>query len=830
MTKLEHLFDCFKPNRYELKIDISPDHKSFTGTVLITGDATSEIIKLHANYLNIESVTLDDAIVTHKYENNILEIPCEPGRVRVEINYSGKITDQMTGLYPSYYNIDDREYDILSTQFESHYAREVFPCVDEPLAKAEFVLKLITETDLVALSNTPVASKRTVNKRLITAFEPTPIMSPYLLGFVIGDLQYIEAKTKSGKLSRVYSTKAHAASSLKFALEIATEAIDWYEEYLGIAYPLPKCDHIAIPDFAAGAMENWGLVTYRESMLIATTNASINTKQSIASTIVHELAHMWFGNLVTMKWWDELWLNESLATLMQYMCLDGIKPSYEIWDDFIIGEYQYAKNRDSIKGVQPVWTKINHPDEISSVFDGAIVYAKGAALMLQLKNYIGEKDFKEALNEYLIKFAYSNPSSKQFLTIFDNITNKDISGFMKNWLTKPGYPILTATMRGTASVSISQSQFGYGSNTIWQIPITTDKPVILENKQIVVKKDSFNILNPGPKSYFVSNYDPKLKQSILDAIQNAELAKLDKLNFLQDELLLADNQIISSSGLVDNLISLKNERSELIWQAIARTISNLKFFVRDTKAEVNLKNLIKWLARPIFDELGWAKMPSDTQNQTKLRPLILSLLAYADDQEVIKQIISIFDKHGVENLSKIDPQIRAVVIATKVKHGYSPKLLTDLLISYRQTADPEIISDIQSGLTAIRNYEGITDIINKFNDSKLIKPQDLGFWYAYLLRNPDAKDQTWRWLKKNFDNLRIQFSENKQYDDFVRYTASAFYTDKDIREFSNFFDDYIDDLAIKRSIQVGIESIRKSNSLYNNNRTTVINRLERFIG
>lgn len=830
MTKLEHFFDYFKPSRYELKIDISPDHKTFAGSVTITGETYSELIKLHANYLAIESVTIDGNPVNYKHENNTLDISCPLGRVNIDITYCGKISDQMTGLYPSYYNIGNQEYEILSTQFESHYAREVFPCVDEPQAKAEFLLKLVTETNVVALSNTQVASQRVVNKRLVTTFEPTPIMSPYLLGFVIGDLQCVEAKTKSGKLSRVYSTKAHKLSSLKHALEIATEAIDWYEEYLGVDYPLPKCDHIAIPDFAAGAMENWGLVTYRESMLIATENSTISTKQSIASTVVHELAHMWFGNLVTMKWWDELWLNESLATLMQYMCLDGIKPSYEIWDDFFIGEYQYAKSRDSIKGVQSVWTKINHPDEISSIFDGAIVYAKGAVLMLQLKNYIGEDNFKKALTEYLRKFAYKNPSSKQFLTIFDNVTNEDISDFMKNWLTKPGYPILNATMRGTASVSISQSQFGYGSNTIWQIPMVIGKPIILNKKQIIVKKDYFSLLNPGPSSYFISNYEPKLKQAILSSIQNGSLPKLDRLNYVQDELLLADNQIISSSELVDNLISLNNERSELIWQAIARIVSNLKFFVRDTATESNLKSLVKWLARPRLDELGWSKMPSDTQNEIKLRPLILRLLAYADDQEVIEQLISIYDKNGAEKLNKIDPQIRAVVIATKVRHSYSPKLLADLLVSYRQTADPEIISDIQSGLTAVRNSEGITDIINIFNDSKIIKPQDLGFWYAYLLRNPHAKNQTWRWLKKNFENLRIKFSENKQYDDFIRYTASAFYTDKDLTEFSNFFEDYLYDLAIKRSIQVGIESIRKSNSLYNKNRTAVINRLGRFIG
>lgn len=345
MTELKRLYDTFHPEHYNLSIAIDRQARQFSGTVTIRGDILpgQTSVGLHSKDLLIDSVTYDGKKADHHHGDNdelwISHADITPGNHIIVIGFSGNITDAMHGIYPCKYSLEGQTHELIATQFESHYAREAFPCIDEPEAKATFDLTLSTEPELTVLSNLHHTSQKLENGLLVTSFATTPRMSTYLLAWVVGDLHKKTAHTKSGVEVNVWATPAQRPESLDFALDHAVETIEFFDDYFGIPYPLPKSDHVALPDFSSGAMENWGLITYREVALLADpATTTIASKQYIATVISHELSHQWFGNLVTMKWWNDLWLNESFATLMEYVAVDAIHPEWNAWLDFATQE------------------------------------------------------------------------------------------------------------------------------------------------------------------------------------------------------------------------------------------------------------------------------------------------------------------------------------------------------------------------------------------------------------------------------------------------------------------------------------------------------------
>lgn len=342
------------------------------------------------------------------------------------IEYDGEINDKMKGLYRSkYLGPEGDERYAAVTQFEATDARRCFPCWDEPAIKATFDITVTVPQDRIALSNMPVESENDEGNSRIVQFRTTPIMSTYLVAIVVGEFDYVENTSKDGVLVRVYTPVGKKDQGL-FALEVATEVLPYYKDYFNIAYPLPKIDLIAIADFSAGAMENWGLVTYRETcLLVDPKNTSANTKQWVALVVGHELAHQWFGNLVTMEWWTHLWLNEGYATFVEYLCVNRLFPEYDIWTQFVVETYirflfrilskynfeddfQFiffkfrALELDCLKNSHPIEVPVGHPSEIDEIFDD-ISYSKGASVIRMLHRYIGDDDFRKGMNIYLTR-------------------------------------------------------------------------------------------------------------------------------------------------------------------------------------------------------------------------------------------------------------------------------------------------------------------------------------------------------------------------------------------------------------------------------------------
>ena len=833
MTKVPRLLDTFTPNHYNLTLDLThAEEKEFSGTVIISGDSTSESISLHSKGLTIQSATIDNQPAEVSFgefdELRLSQPNLENGNHTIHINFSGNITDAMHGLYPCYFTHDGVKKQLFATQFESHHAREVFPCVDEPAAKAEYDLTLITRPEITVLGNMPVKSEEENGNSLTTTFEKTPRMSSYLLAFVIGELHKKSARTKSGVEVNVWATSAQNENTLDFALDIAARSIDFYDEYFGVKYPLPKSDHVALPDFSSGAMENWGLITYRESCLLADPELTPeSSRRFIATVIAHELSHQWFGNLVTMQWWNDLWLNESFANMMEYVAIDALQPNWHMWEDFATNEVTAALRRDSLDGVQSVQADVNHPDEISTLFDLAIVYAKGGRLLVMVRKLIGEEAFRAGLKSYFEKFAYKNTVGNDLWQELESASGQPIVNLMNAWISQPGLPVVSVSSSHDAAI-LSQERFFIGehqpSNALWPIPLFANQPLdvkILNQKETAVSIEKPLQLNCNLSAHFITKYDESTCEYLLKNI--TELPTLDKICILQDATILARAGFENSASLLPLALSLKTETNEKVFGMAAGALTELRKFVDDNDAaRDSLKKISGEFARATFEELGWDEKAGESDDDRERRTTALSLMMYSEDKEVLNEAKTRFDSNKLEDLPT---EIRALIISANVRHFETPEMIENLFAAYKNTPSNDLQNDIAIGLTSTKNPETAEKILANIKDSNIIRPQDASRWFVYLIRTRESRQIAWNWLKKNWAWVEDTFGEDKSYDDFIRYAATALLTPNELDDFRQFFEPMMDIPALTRTIKLGITEISARAELIKRDKEAVISEL-----
>lgn len=834
MTKVPRLLDTFTPNHYNLTLDLTrAEEKEFSGIVIISGDSTSESISLHSKGLTIQSATIDDQPADVSFgefdELRLSQPNLENGNHTIHINFSGTITDAMHGLYPCYFTHDGVKKQLFATQFESHHAREVFPCVDEPAAKAEYDLTLITQTGITVLGNMPVKFQKENGDSLTTTFEKTPRMSSYLLAFVIGELHKKSAHTKSGVEVNVWATPAQNENTLDFALDIATRSIDFYDEYFGVKYPLPKSDHVALPDFSSGAMENWGLITYRESCLLADPELTPeSSRRFIATVIAHELSHQWFGNLVTMHWWNDLWLNESFANMMEYVAIDALQPDWHMWEDFATNEVTAALRRDSLDGVQSVQADVNHPDEISTLFDPAIVYAKGGRLLVMVRKLIGEEAFRAGLKSYFEKFAYKNTVGNDLWQELESASSQPIVNLMNAWISQPGLPVVSVSSSHDAA-TLSQERFFIGehqpSDALWPIPLFANQPLdvkILDQKETTVSIEKPLQLNCGLSAHFVTKYDESTREYLLKNI--TELLTLDKICILQDATILARAGFENSASLLPLALSLKTETNEKVFGMAAGALTELRKFVDDNDAaRDSLKRISGEFARATFEELGWDEKDGESDDDRERRTTALSLMMYSEDKEVLNEAKTRFDSNKLEDLPT---EIRALIISANVRHFETPEMIENLFATYKNTPSNDLQNDIAIGLTSTKNPETAEKILANIKDSNIIRPQDASRWFVYLIRTRESRQIVWNWLKENWAWVEDTFGEDKSYDDFIRYTATALLTPNELNDFQQFFEPMENIPALARTIKLGITEISARTELIERDKADVLSALQ----
>ena len=824
MQAVKHFIETFVPEHYDLFLDLNRADKTFSGKVTITGEAKTSKISLHQKDLTVEAVEVAGQArpFTLDKDNEALYIELEAaGPVVMTITYTGKITDNMTGIYPSYYTVDGVKKEIISTQFESHFAREAFPSVDEPEAKATFdlALKFDQEEGELALSNMPEIDVENRKATGVWKFETTPRMSSYLLAFAAGDMQGITAKTKNGTLVGVYATKAHPASSLEFALDIAVRCIEFYEEYYGVKYPIPQSLHVALPDFSAGAMENWGLVTYREIYLLVDENSTALSRQTVALVVAHELAHQWFGNLVTMKWWDDLWLNESFANMMEYVSVDAIEPSWKIFEDFQTSGAPYALKRDATDGVQSVHVEVKHPDEINTLFDGAIVYAKGSRLMHMLRRWLGDDAFRKGLGAYFEKHQYGNTIGRDLWDALSQASGRDVAAFMDAWLEQPGYPVVTAKVENDCLI-LTQKQFFIGEHEdkgrLWPVPLnsnwqglpdtlTTERLEIPNYAALAAQNDGALRLNTENTAHYITDYQGELLDALLNNLSS--LDNISKLQIVQERRLLAESGMISYADLLPVISKLANETSYMVVSAVSQVLEGLNRFVDEgSQTEEDYKALLKVLSQSNFDRLGFEKQEGESDEDEMVRQLIVGNMIKADDETAKAQASQIFDRYR-DNLEKLPAAIRLQVLVNQIKHHESKELTKLYLDLYVASNDGSFKNALSTALSYTKNKETLDELLATWKDKFTVKPQDLSAWYARFLSQDFTQEAVWTWARENWDWIKAALGGDMSFDSFVISPAVVFKTEKRLAEYKAFFEPQLDDMAISRNISMGIKEI-----------------------
>lgn len=824
MQAVKHFIETFVPEHYDLFLDLNRADKTFSGKVTITGEAKTSKISLHQKDLAVEAVEVAGQARTFTLDkdNEALYIELEAaGPVVVTITYTGKITDNMTGIYPSYYTVDGVKKEIISTQFESHFAREAFPSVDEPEAKATFdlALKFDQAEGELALSNMPEIDVENRKATGVWKFETTPRMSSYLLAFAAGDMQGITAKTKNGTLVGVYATKAHPESNLEFALDITVRCIEFYEEYYGVKYPIPQSLHVALPDFSAGAMENWGLVTYREIYLLVDENSTALSRQTVALVVAHELAHQWFGNLVTMKWWDDLWLNESFANMMEYVSVDAIEPSWKIFEDFQTSGVPYALKRDATDGVQSVHVEVKHPDEINTLFDGAIVYAKGSRLMHMLRRWLGDDAFRKGLGAYFEKHQYGNTIGRDLWDDLSQASGRDVAAFMDAWLEQPGYPVVTAKVEND-SLILTQKQFFIGEHEdrgrLWPVPLnsnwqglpdtlTTERLEIPNYAALAAQNDGALRLNTENTAHYITDYQGELLDALLNNLSS--LDNISKLQIVQERRLLAESGKISYADLLPVISKLANETSYMVVSAVSQVLEGLNRFVDEgSQTEEDYKALLKVLSQSNFDRLGFEKQAGESDEDEMVRQLIVGNMIKADDETAKAQASQIFDKYR-DNLEKLPAAIRLQVLVNQIKHHESKELTKLYLDLYVASNDGSFKNALSTALSYTKNKETLDELLATWKDKFTVKPQDLSAWYGRFLSRDFTQEAVWTWARENWDWIKAALGGDMSFDSFVISPAMVFKTEKRLAEYKAFFEPQLDDMAISRNISMGIKEI-----------------------
>ena len=832
---MNRLFSQFIPEHYTIQWNLSHarDKRRITGTTIIVGQQVVDgTIRLHAKDLNISRVLVNQQEVSEFFAKNDELIIPHPGanQVTIAIEFSLRLTDAMHGIYPCYFKVDGKQRELYATQFESHHAREAFPCIDEPEAKATFDISLVSDQPIL-LSNMPIVSQQSD----VTTFATTPRMSTYLVAFVAGDLQRATTRTASGVEVNVYATMAQPTASLSWALDHAARTIDFFNEYFGVPYPLPKSDHIALPDFSSGAMENWGLITYREIALLADpATASVSSKQYIATVIAHELSHQWFGNLVTMKWWNNLWLNESFATLMEYLATDALHPEWRQWDEFASNEGVAALRRDCIDGVQPVQVDVSSPAEISALFDGAIVYAKGGRLLRMVQTWIGDDAFRRGLTDYFTKFQYDNTTGDDLWQCLSTASGKDVGALMNTWISQPGYPVVRATL-ADGKLTLSQEQFFVGphqpNNRLWPIPLGANDsriPDILADASVAISYAGSDmlLLNAANTGHFITLYDDELRGRIMREILAGTLESSVRAQYLNEQLLLMRGGLLPSSTLVDLLSVYKNESDQKVWEIISLALSELKKFVdRDTAAEHMLRTFAADLARMQYTRLGWSMAQGEPEQDTKLRAIVIGCMLYGEDVDAIRQARELYHANTLEQL---DAELRPLIIGAVVRNDQQPhNIVRTLLQAYEDSTSAELRSDIASGVTATRDYSELKHLTRLLTNTRVIRSQDTIHWFVDLLRNREGRELAWKWLRDNWKWIEKTFASDKSHDYFPRYAASLLMTRQQLAEYREFFTPLRNDQSLVRAIDMGLLDLEGKLDLIDRDAPGVIAALSR---
>lgn len=770
------------PSAYDLRLNPDLEKFTFAGNVDIRIHQNVESKSIILNSLNLKiakasitranetsnllhaiAVTLDQSHeqATLKFANNI-----KPGNYVLHLEFSGLLGTSLEGFYrSSYKDKDGKEHWLFSTDLEPTNARRVFPCFDEPDLKAPIALSVQIPKDYVAISNSPAAKEQAAeqpDQKLVT-FEATPKIPTYIFALVIGKLESEPALNYEGIPVRVYAIPGMAKQG-HYAQAMAVKLLAYYHKYFGIQYPGKKLDLIAIPNFSHGAMENLGAVTFRSSNLLLDEKASdLSTRQRVAEVVAHEIAHMWFGDLVTMQWWDDIWLNESFATWMATKAIGDIEPSWDVWNDFGLTRAK-AEFSDSLVSTRPVHTKVQSPVEAMALFD-EIAYDKGASLMQMLESYLGADTFREGMRHYMKAHAYGNATRDDLWKSLSVASGADVKNLMHNWIEAPGYPLVTISNNGN-KIKLEQKRFllqgNKPSNTIWQIPICyrdidkkQSRTLLLNTpaKQFNIADKDTTIFNSNTNGYFRVNYTKAQIKQLLPVLKT-KLSAAERLSLLSDRSNLALAGTISAPDYLNCLKAYRGENDPSIAWIMIENLRILERMVEPANKS-SFQKFVRYLLLPIKESYEWAAKPSELPNISLLRTEVLRALGtFGQDATTIKEASQYFDKY-MQNPTSVDPEILEA-ITTIVAYNGDAKIYTKIREQYKTAKTPFDEERNMRALCVFQKKQLLEQTL-AMCEKKEFRSQDAPSVMAALVRNQVSADFTWNYVNTHWAKLHTHY-------------------------------------------------------------------------
>jgi len=754
------------PSAYRLRLEPDLEAARFSGTAEIDVDvreATSDVV-LNAVALEISSAAIragdGDAVagvvaLDEDHDRAIVTFPDElpVGRYVLRIAFAGFLNDLLVGFYRSTYtDADGNLRTIATTQFEATDARRAFPCFDEPAFKATFDVTLVVAEGLAAYSNSPVLAETSLGGGLReVVFAPTMKMSTYLVAFVVGPFESTPSVDVDGvPLAVVYPQgKGHLTA---FALEVGAFALRFFKAYFGVDYPGDKVDLVAIPDFAYGAMENLGCVTFREAaLLVDPATASQNEQVRIASVIAHELAHMWFGDLVTMAWWEGIWLNEAFATFMQYICTDAYRPDWKMWVRFS-GERETGLMIDGLHTTRPIEFPVQSPADAASMID-AITYQKGGSVLKMLEQYLGEEVFRDGIRHYLAAHAYANTVTRDLWDSLEAVSGQPVGRIMDTWILQGGHPTVTVS-----DSALSQRPFMFsppeGPSAIgshWLVPVLS-RPLDggEHERQLLDDLASLEcrmpaIVNAGGTGVYRTSYEPAALAAIAPRL--GELSEIERAVLLGDTWALARAGDRSVADLLTLVKGLGVEVEPSTWEIVDQMFDFLGRTVSDADQPL-LEAKVQTLLGPAFAHFGWTAHDREDERAQIVRAMLIRRLGTTGaDRQIREEAASRFDAGGLEG-DLADAIVS--VVASMNRPGDRDEMLQRL----REAKDPQTEERYRAGLTSFADTELC---LKTFEDCfELFRAQDAPIAIVRLIANRVGGAAVWEAMTERWVQLLEQ--------------------------------------------------------------------------
>ncbi|KAK2495914.1 hypothetical protein MC885_001742 [Smutsia gigantea] len=852
--------DFINPVHYDLEVKPLLEDDTYTGivTISVAVSARTRYMWLHLRETRItqlpvlkrpsgEPVQVRRCFEYKKQEYVVVEVEEDlapssgDGLYLLTMEFAGWLNGSLVGFYRTTYMEKGQIKSIAATDHEPTDARKSFPCFDEPNKKATYTISIIHPKEYRAISNMPVEKEESLdNKWKRTTFKKSVPMSTYLVCFAVHQFDSIERKSNKGIPLTIY-VQPEQKHTAEYAANITKSVFDYFEEYFAMDYALPKLDKIAIPDFGTGAMENWGLITYRETNLLYDSQESASSNQQrVASVVAHELVHQWFGNIVTMEWWEDLWLNEGFASFFEFLGVNHAEKEWQMRDQMLLEDVLPVQEDDSLMSSHPIVVTVTTPAEITSVFDG-ISYSKGASLLRMLEDWITPVKFQEGCRSYLEKYKFKNAKTSDFWAALEEASNLPVKEVMDTWTKQMGYPVLNVKdmrnitqkrflLDSRANSSQPHSVLGY----TWNIPVkwTEDNvsSITLYNRSeaggIILNSSNpsgnvFLKINPDHIGFYRVNYEVPTWDWIATnlSFNHKGFSSADRASLIDDAFALARAQLLDYKVALNLTKYLRMEEDFLPWQRVISAITYIiSMFEDDKELYPMIEEYFQGQVKPIADSLGW----NDTGNHiTKLlRASVLGLACKMGDREALDNASQLFQQ-WLTGTERLPVNLRLLVYRYGMQNSGNETSWNYMLDQYQKTSLAQEKEKLLYGLASVKNVTLLSRYLDLLKDSNLIKTQDVFTVIRYISYNSYGKNMAWNWIQLNWEYLVNRYTLNDRNLGRIVTIAEPFNTELQLWQMESFFKKYPEAGAGEKPRAQVLETVKNNIEWLKQNRNTI---------